>query len=76
MIVHASVSRDYSNFFFFLHYVYLIEANRIVSLYHIYSEIPVFFFFFKPKNLQFNLSMQFYRIFLLLQHENQRENFS
>lgn len=45
MIVHASVSRDYSNFFFFLHYVYLIEANRIVSLYHIYSEIPVFFFF-------------------------------
>lgn len=50
MIVHASVSRDYSNFFFFfLHYVYLIEANRIVSLYHIYSEIPVFFFFFQTE---------------------------
>lgn len=72
MIVRASLSHNYSIFLFFLHCVYLIEANRIYRI--IYSEIPVFFFFSQTEastNLQFNLAMQFIPLeFFFFNREN------
>lgn len=70
MIVRASLSHNYSIFLFFLHCVYLIEANRIYRI--IYSEILVFFSFLKAStNLQFNLAMQFIPLeFFFFNREN------